>query len=285
MEKNYYIRTFDCRLACAIGENGSIIVSQINYWLEIEKERATADEAIRNKHYINGRWWIYNTYEQWQQQFPFLSLSTIKREFSKLIDIGVVISDCYNSKGYDRTKWYTLDYEILEKCINKGSVKMNQWDSSKYAIGKGQNAPTNTIEYSNNTSLDYIKGIRDCNTIAIPEKDYSINWNILKKQIRKACIEIDQEPNTVYCYKIVKYYFEKYREHFGKNHPRLTTAVVYSILEKLLYGTETFEPHDTSEWQALIDSYFDTRFKDCDYHIMHFLSDTVINNRFFEEFY
>ena len=285
MEKNYYIRTFDCRLACAIGENGAIIVSQIDYWLEIEKERATADEAIRKKHYINGRWWIYNTYEQWQQQFPFLSLSTIKREFSKLIDIGVVISDCYNSKGYDRTKWYTLDYEILEKCMDKESVKMNQWNSSKYAVGEGQYAPTNTIEYSNTTPVDYLKGIRDCNAIGTPKNEYSINWNILKNQIRKACMENNQEKNTEYCYKIVKYYFIKYKNCRGKNHPRLSTKHVNGIIEKLLHGTDIFEPHETSEWQALIDKYFETYFEDCDYHIMHFLSDNVINNRFYEELY
>lgn len=50
-------------LATIIGLNESIILQQVHYWLKI-KEKSKQD-------YIDGHYWVYNTYEQWQEQFPF----------------------------------------------------------------------------------------------------------------------------------------------------------------------------------------------------------------------
>ena len=48
-------------LAQKIGLNEAIIVQQVHYWLNPKF----------NKNYFEGRNWVWNTYEQWQQQFPF----------------------------------------------------------------------------------------------------------------------------------------------------------------------------------------------------------------------
>lgn len=88
-------------LADRIGLNEALVLQQIHYWLE------------KSKHHIKGKKWVYNTYEEWQKQFPFLSVSTIKRTFHSLEKLGIVVSDNWNTLKMDKTKWYSINYEAL----------------------------------------------------------------------------------------------------------------------------------------------------------------------------
>jgi uncharacterized phage protein (TIGR02220 family) len=90
-------------LAVRIGMNEAVVLQQIHYWLSI------------SKHTIEGKKWVYNTYEDWQRQFPFWSISTIRRTFYSLEKSGIVVSDNWNALQLDKTKWYTIDYEQLLK--------------------------------------------------------------------------------------------------------------------------------------------------------------------------
>jgi hypothetical protein len=90
-------------LAVEIGLNEAVVLQQIHYWLSI------------SKHKIEGKKWVYNTYEDWQKQFPFWSISTIRRTFYSLEKSGIVVSDNWNALQLDKTKWYTIDYEQLLK--------------------------------------------------------------------------------------------------------------------------------------------------------------------------
>ncbi len=92
-------------LAVAIGLNEAIILQQIHYWL---------DPKI-NKNIRGGKHWVYNTYVQWQEQFPFLSAITIRRAITSLEKKNLLISKHYNSNLFNQVKWYTINYEYLEK--------------------------------------------------------------------------------------------------------------------------------------------------------------------------
>lgn len=91
-------------LAAKIGLNEAIMLQQIHYWINLPK-------AIE-KH---GRRWHYDKYENWQLQFPFWSLSTIKRISKRLRELKVVIAKPLGSKSTDQTLWYTIDYKELTK--------------------------------------------------------------------------------------------------------------------------------------------------------------------------
>lgn len=92
----------DPQVAAVIGLNEAIILQQVLYWLK------------KSEHIHEGRRWIYNSYEQWQEQFPFWSTSTIGRVFRKLEEGGIVISQQLQAASYDRTKWYSVDYDTLD---------------------------------------------------------------------------------------------------------------------------------------------------------------------------
>ena len=63
-----------------MGLNEAIILQQLHYFL------------MNKKNYIEGRYWNYLTLPEWQTEFPFWSISTIKRSIAKLEDSGIVIS-------------------------------------------------------------------------------------------------------------------------------------------------------------------------------------------------
>lgn len=88
-------------LAKEIGLNEAIMLQQIHYWIS------------KRKHYKDGSYWVYNSYDSWAKQFPFWSKSTIIRILRRLEDRGLIESGNYNRLKIDNTKWYTINYEAV----------------------------------------------------------------------------------------------------------------------------------------------------------------------------
>jgi hypothetical protein len=95
----------DPQFATAVGLNEAIVIQQLHYWLKINERND------RNGH--DGHYWTYNSYPEWQKQFPFWSEHTIRRIFQELEAKGLLISGNFNASPIDRTKWYRLNYERL----------------------------------------------------------------------------------------------------------------------------------------------------------------------------
>jgi hypothetical protein len=90
-------------LALRVGLNGAIVLQQLHYWLG--KSKNVRDE----------RKWVYNSIEDWREQFPFWSASTIRRAFTSLERRGLIYTDKYNSQAWYQRKWYTINYDALKK--------------------------------------------------------------------------------------------------------------------------------------------------------------------------
>jgi hypothetical protein len=91
-------------IATALGLSEAFLLQQLHYWL------------TTNGHWIEGIPWVYNTAEQWHEQLPFLSISTIRRTLRSLEkQVGIIRSARLSPNKSDRTKWYTIDYDALEK--------------------------------------------------------------------------------------------------------------------------------------------------------------------------
>jgi hypothetical protein len=99
------------RLAVAVGLDASITLRQVVYWMD--KNRANEKQS----HFIDNRWWCYNKYEAWRENnFPFWSISAIRRNFATLEGLGLVLAtSSYNKIAIDKTKWYTVDLEAYER--------------------------------------------------------------------------------------------------------------------------------------------------------------------------
>lgn len=93
------------RLAKLIGLNEAIILQQIHYWI---------DNKYCAGHIHLDRKWIYNTVSQWHEQFPFISVSTIKRVMVDLRDKGLIDVQKLSKDGLNHTNYYTINYESLD---------------------------------------------------------------------------------------------------------------------------------------------------------------------------
>lgn len=96
-------------LAKELGLEEAIVVQQLHYWLQ--RCGKLIDNAI----------WIYNSFNEWSNQFSYWSVSKIKRIFYSLEKQQIIISKKINKSNSDHTKWYSIDYEKLSLLL-KNSV-------------------------------------------------------------------------------------------------------------------------------------------------------------------
>lgn len=94
---------------------GALIIQQVHFWsLDTTKAR------------VNGFRWVYNTYDEWAEQLEVFSVSTIRNKIKELERMGVLVVGVFNKKGYDRTRWYRIDYEKLTKILTEKTGGMWQ---------------------------------------------------------------------------------------------------------------------------------------------------------------
>src|ERR1700722_13497348 len=92
-------------LAQKVGLNEAIVLQQIHYWLN----------PSFNKNFKDDRYWVYNSYDDWQEQFKFWSKNTIKRTITFLEEQGFLITSNFNQNKIDHKKWYSINYEELQR--------------------------------------------------------------------------------------------------------------------------------------------------------------------------
>lgn len=108
-------------LACLIGLNEAIILQQIHYWV--------LANSREGRNFKEGCFWTFNSISNWQKQFPFWSLDTIRRTFASLERKNLLITANFNKMKIDRTKWYRIDYATLYGLLEQ--------DRSISGIGSG----------------------------------------------------------------------------------------------------------------------------------------------------
>lgn len=135
----------DTDLAVVLGSNGdreAIVLQQLNYWLH---------SNIAKK--IDGRMWIYNTFENWQKDnFPWLSVRTVRRIFTNLEEKGLILTGNFNKAGFDKTKWYSIDEDALNDLMSNACGQNGRSIVTKCPDGGGQNDPTYTRDYTETTT-------------------------------------------------------------------------------------------------------------------------------------
>jgi hypothetical protein len=119
---------FQPSLAKRLGLNEAIILQQLHYWTISCK-----------KNQEEGHVWIYNTYAQWQKQFPFWSEITVKRAIKSLEAQDIIISKSCITRQI-KTKYYAINYNKISefnlKTSNDISDQIDPMDRSKRTLGQ-----------------------------------------------------------------------------------------------------------------------------------------------------
>jgi hypothetical protein len=109
--KTQMVRTVpvSAEIALWFGNVEALLIQQVHYWCSVSgKER-------------EGHRWMYNTHQELATQVGS-SERTVRRATKKLEGFGVLCSNTFNRAKYDNTKWYRVDYSVLEKTLNNLSA-------------------------------------------------------------------------------------------------------------------------------------------------------------------
>jgi hypothetical protein len=93
-------------LACKIGLQEAIVLQQMHYW------------AAHSKTVRNGRKWVYNTYKEWAEQFPFWKPESIRKIVAKLRAEGLLDVETLATDTANRTNYYAINYDRLDDISN-----------------------------------------------------------------------------------------------------------------------------------------------------------------------
>jgi len=187
------LRTFHAKLAAKIGVKEAIVLQQIHYWLE--KNRET------NNNFKEGRYWTYNTYKEWKKEnFQFWSTRTISRAIKSLEKQGLLITDNFNKVRFDKTKWYSIDYDKLKLIEVEvyGRSQVVNTNTTDCRDGSGQNDVTNTRDLPETSTDNNMSSQKDDEIQEVWQQYKSIfaDYYTPRKFSKKRKSKIKQRLNT-----------------------------------------------------------------------------------------
>lgn len=115
MKKDRNLHYFDKRVAKKFTVNAAIVLNNIDFWIKANKEQN------KREVFKNNRWWTYSTISDYSKVMSYFTVKQIRKGLDDLREAGILIKDCFNENSYDRTSWYTIDYDKFDKIFNPKS--------------------------------------------------------------------------------------------------------------------------------------------------------------------
>jgi hypothetical protein len=122
-------------LAVEIGEHESMLLLQLDYWLSI------------SNHVFKGEKWTYQSISDIQKTFLCWSRMTIQRVIVTLNKKNLIKIGNFNKKNYDRTRWFTLNFEGIKK-LETITIKQVKGGAIPKWYSLYQNGTTIPLDYS-----------------------------------------------------------------------------------------------------------------------------------------
>lgn len=92
------MHSFDPHIAARVGVNAAVLYQNIVWWC--------AKNAANRRNEHDGKFWTYNSVKAWAELFPYLTAKQIRSSLDRLEAEGLILSGCFNTSAYDRTKWF-----------------------------------------------------------------------------------------------------------------------------------------------------------------------------------
>jgi hypothetical protein len=97
--------SFDINFAKRYGLTEAIMIKNFQFWILKNKANKT--------HQYDERTWTYNSVKAFEELFPYLKPSQIRRCIESLVEQGVLIKGDYNANRYVRTSWFAFANESV----------------------------------------------------------------------------------------------------------------------------------------------------------------------------
>ena len=199
---------FDRTLAREIGDRHATVLQQVHYWIEVNRKK-------KNKEvYKDGYYWTYRSIKKWhEEEFDYLSFSTVRRTFDDLIGDGYLITGEYNKFGADRTKWYRVNKDKISKLYEKIT---NEKHLSNMTNANAQNERMEMSKMSSSEMLKMSQPIQENNKRLNKENisSHQSNNNIIYVNQNEKVNELNDSKN-INDKSFRKYNTQYFRDSFG----------------------------------------------------------------------
>ena len=199
---------FDRTLAREIGDRHATVLQQVHYWIEVNRKN-------KNKEvYKDGYYWTYRSIKKWhEEEFDYLSFSTVRRTFDDLIEAGYLITGEYNKFGADRTKWYRVNKDKISKLYEKIT---NEKHLSNMTNANAQNEQMEMSKMSSSEMLKMSQPIQENNKRLNKENisSHQSNNNIIYVNQNEKVNELNDSKN-INDKSFRKYNTQYFRDSFG----------------------------------------------------------------------
>lgn len=81
----------------------ALVLQQLDFWMKGNSGETDSE----------GRRWVHNSLQTWQQQFPWMSVWGVRQALDKLRELGLVLFEKRKKQHWWHRGWYSLDYEAL----------------------------------------------------------------------------------------------------------------------------------------------------------------------------
>ncbi|MCT7984915.1 hypothetical protein NG796_16715 [Laspinema sp. A4] len=83
----------------------ALVLQQLDFWMKGHSGETDSQ----------GRRWIHNSLQTWQEQFPWMSIWGVRQALEKLRELGLVLFEKRKKQHWWHRGWYSLDYEALQR--------------------------------------------------------------------------------------------------------------------------------------------------------------------------
>ena len=183
-----HLTVFNNFIAMEIGITNAILIGNIHYWVNHNKQN--------NINFHEGRYWTYNTQEAYSEQFPYLTRRQIQTALKKLEEEGYIMSDNFNQKKYDRTKWYTLTDKGIDLIISsdRKAIELTQKSKQCTNLCNGMHQNVQPIPYNNhisNITIGVVNSSEDEKVKANASKKKKLKPTDIHIEINKHYVSMD----------------------------------------------------------------------------------------------
>lgn len=228
-------------LAIEYGTVEALLISRIDSALDFVSSRPA---KYKDKHFREGKWWIYKTYEQLMEEIPNIKERALRNKIHELERLEILYTDNFSFGKAAHITWYSLNYEKLREILELYS-KPAKSAVSKPAKNADSEAAKNAGSLKNNNK-------RLINNKLL----YSFSFAKTKeKSLADFFLEYEY-PRDVECF--LQSYANKYKDKFGVSHPPIS-------LDALVKGIDNLLNNDNvdllfSDCDVILDVYFSTQF-------------------------
>lgn len=252
-----------------------LLLSQIIYW-HLPDDKGKSKLRVHRK----GRYWLAKQRTDWWDEVR-ITPKQYDRAITRLAGLGIieVENSMFNGK---KTPCIHLYQDNLIQLLEEQLESQNTDSSTVLPKGKNRFLPKVNIGFNQKavsltetTTENTTETSKKNKGIFPSSQNTALSFSEFEKQYT-----VDEEA-----YGAISHYLLCYEQQFGECHPRLKAEQWQRAVDQILYCDEIGGDLEVEQIKAMIDQHFCTRYRDCDYNILHFLSDGVKKCRYYERVY